>query len=64
MIEGTLKASSLGPKRKYYHVTDKGLEQLEEFKQSWGMVSTTVNNLLQGVIGMNAQDMIELNNKT
>ena len=48
MIEGTLKASSLGPKRKYYHVTDKGLEQLEGFKQSWGMVSTTVNNLLQG----------------
>ncbi|MDA2424228.1 PadR family transcriptional regulator, partial [Bacillus cereus] len=35
-------------KRKYYHVTDKGLEQLEEFKKSWGMVSTTVNNLLQG----------------
>ncbi len=48
LIEGTLKASSLGPKRKYYHVTNKGLEQLEEFKQSWGMVSTTVNNLLQG----------------
>ena len=48
LIEGTLKASSLGPKRKYYHVTDKGLEQLAEFKQSWGMVSTTVNNLLQG----------------
>lgn len=48
LIEGTLKASSLGPKRKYYHVTDKGVEQLEEFKKSWGMVSTTVNNLLQG----------------
>ena len=48
LIAGTLKASSLGPKRKYYHVTDKGFEQLEEFKKSWGMVSTTVNNLLQG----------------
>lgn len=48
LIAGTLKASSLGPKRKYYHVTDKGFEQLEEFKRSWGMVSTTVNNLLQG----------------
>lgn len=34
LIEGTLKASSLGPKRKYYHVTDKGLEQLEEFKKA------------------------------
>ena len=51
LIEGTLKASHLRPKRKYYHVTDKGLEQLEEFKQSWEMVSTTVNNLLQGSDG-------------
>ncbi|MEY8347751.1 PadR family transcriptional regulator [Bacillus cereus] len=46
LIAGTLKTSSLGPKRKYYHVTDKGFDQLEEFKKSWGMVSTTVNNLL------------------
>ncbi|OFD67075.1 PadR family transcriptional regulator [Bacillus mycoides] len=48
LIEGTLKTSNLGPKRKYYHLTKKGLEQLEVFKESWDMVSTTVNRLLGG----------------
>ncbi|PRT36895.1 PadR family transcriptional regulator [Bacillus wiedmannii] len=48
LIEGTLKTSNLGPKRKYYHLTEKGLEQLEVFKGSWDMVSTTVNRLLGG----------------
>ncbi|MBJ8107476.1 MULTISPECIES: PadR family transcriptional regulator [Bacillus cereus group] len=48
LIEGTLKASNLGPKRKYYHLTKKGFEQLEAFKESWDMVSTTVNQLLRG----------------
>jgi PadR family transcriptional regulator PadR len=48
LIEGTLKISNLGPKRKYYHLTKKGLEQLEVFKGSWDMVSTTVNRLLGG----------------
>ncbi|HHK5560306.1 PadR family transcriptional regulator [Bacillus cereus] len=48
LIEGTLKTSNLGPKRKYYHLTKEGLEQLEVFKRSWDMVSTTVNQLLEG----------------
>ncbi|MBC6973916.1 PadR family transcriptional regulator [Bacillus sp. Xin] len=48
LIEGILKTSSLGPKRKYYHLTKKGLKQLEVFKESWDMVSTTVNQLLGG----------------
>lgn len=48
LIEGTLKSSNLGPKRKYYHLTNKGLEQLEIFKESWDMVSRTVHQLLRG----------------
>lgn len=48
LIEGTLKTSNLGPKRRYYHLTEKGLEQLEVFKENWDMVSTTVSRLLGG----------------
>ena len=48
LIEGALKSSNLGPKRKYYHLTKKGLEQLEVFKESWERVSTTVDQLLGG----------------
>ncbi|PGT62247.1 PadR family transcriptional regulator [Bacillus cereus] len=47
LIEGTLKVSNLGPKRKYYHVTKKGLEQLKIFKKNWDTVSTAVNCLLE-----------------
>ncbi|EJP81908.1 TPA: PadR family transcriptional regulator [Bacillus thuringiensis] len=46
LIEGTLTTSNLGPKRKYYHVTNKGLEKLEVFTRSWNRVSTTVNQLI------------------
>lgn len=46
LIEGNLKTSNLGPKRKYYHLTRKGLKKLEAFKGNWNMVSTTVNGLL------------------
>ena len=47
LIEGTLKVSNLGPKRKYYHVAKKGLEQLKIFKENWNTVSTAVNCLLK-----------------
>lgn len=45
-IEGTFKDSPDGPKRKYYHVTEKGLQTLESFKKSWNELQTNVNNIL------------------
>ncbi|MGH1288397.1 PadR family transcriptional regulator [Bacillus toyonensis] len=47
LIEGNLKVSNLGPKRKYYRITKQGLEQLEVFKKNWDIVSTAVNHLLR-----------------
>ncbi|MFT8322115.1 MAG: PadR family transcriptional regulator [Bacillus sp. (in: firmicutes)] len=35
-----------GPKRKYYSLTGKGTEELEEFKKKWSTISSSVNNLL------------------
>ncbi|WML41621.1 PadR family transcriptional regulator [Neobacillus sp. OS1-2] len=35
-----------GPKRKYYSLTIKGREELEEFKGRWSAISTSVNKLL------------------
>ncbi|UTE78585.1 PadR family transcriptional regulator [Rossellomorea sp. KS-H15a] len=36
-----------GPKRKYYYITPKGKEELEDFKLRWREVSESVNQLLE-----------------
>ena len=43
LIEGTLKASSLGPKRKYYHITDLGLKRIDDFKYEWQEIISIYN---------------------
>ncbi|MGP4077467.1 PadR family transcriptional regulator [Halobacillus sp. K22] len=35
-----------GPKRKYYKLTEKGEVELEEFKERWDTVSSSVERLL------------------
>jgi PadR family transcriptional regulator, regulatory protein PadR len=35
-----------GPKRKYYSLTAKGIEELEEFRKRWSDIEKSVNNLL------------------
>ena len=47
-IEGTLKDSNSGPKRKYYKLTKEGEEALENFKKDWSELDLAVNTLLQG----------------
>ncbi|GED17496.1 PadR family transcriptional regulator [Aneurinibacillus migulanus] len=49
--EGLVTASqkelpSGGPKRKYYSLTVKGREELEEFKERWSDIANSVNQLL------------------
>ncbi|WDV48041.1 PadR family transcriptional regulator [Clostridiaceae bacterium M8S5] len=47
-ITSEFKKSSLGPKRKYYSITDDGKKQLNDFKVLWRSVSSNVNSLLEG----------------
>ncbi|TKC17105.1 PadR family transcriptional regulator [Robertmurraya kyonggiensis] len=35
-----------GPKRKYYSLTDKGRDELSEFKERWSDIANSVNKLL------------------
>lgn len=35
-----------GRKRKYYHITKKGLKQLQDKKEEWKLFSTSVNKVL------------------
>lgn len=37
--------SPQGPPRKYYAITDKGREQLEEMNNAWQEVVTTIENI-------------------
>lgn len=43
------RASQEGPKRKYYRITDKGIEQLHEFQQDWFILSGSVNRLMNPI---------------
>ena len=46
LIQSTLKKSTAGPKRKYYSLTEAGVEELERFKKRWLDLSTAVNQIL------------------
>ncbi len=47
-VETEYRASELGPKRKYYRLTQLGREELEAFKNSYNELSNAVNSTLKG----------------
>ena len=46
LIQGKMKKSPSGPNRKYYFITEEGLEALEEFKMHWEGIKVPVDRLL------------------
>ena len=46
-ILGTFRKSSVGPKRKYYFITDKGKKFLEEFERDFKALEKAVNTVLK-----------------
>lgn len=48
IISSVYKASPLGPKRKYYYLTDLGKEFLDEFVMVWSSVKNSVDKILKG----------------
>ena len=45
-LEAVYRASSQGPKRKYYHLTEAGREELARFVESFGEMAAAVQMLL------------------
>lgn len=41
-----MRASPLGPQRKYYSITDKGTAYLEDFQLCWSRINESVKNIL------------------
>lgn len=44
----TKKSTSGGPKRKYYTITDSGLEELTVFREKWKQLNFGMNNVIRG----------------
>ena len=42
-----MRKSPARPKRKYYSITEEGLEELERFKEHWEKLSAGVYSLLE-----------------
>ncbi|EHL05865.1 transcriptional regulator, PadR family [Desulfitobacterium hafniense DP7] len=49
MIEATLRDSNSGPPRKYYHLTEKGIVALAQFKENWQELEYAINQLFMEV---------------
>lgn len=45
-ISAELKSSPLGPKRKYYSITDDGRAYLNEFRSYWEQLNLSINKIL------------------
>jgi PadR family transcriptional regulator, regulatory protein PadR len=48
LIEGEMRDSPSGPKRKYYHLTEKGEEALQDFITEWESIRMPVETILRG----------------
>lgn len=51
MISATYRQSELGPKRKYYSLTQKGHEEIDKFQKSYEELSIAVERLLKDTKG-------------
>ena len=48
LVETELKASTLGPKRKYFRISEKGEQYLTSFREVWFDISSVVNIIMKG----------------
>ena len=51
LVTATYKASDIGPKRKYYELTEKGRSALTDFLNSYLELSNAVNRLIADIKG-------------
>ena len=47
-IVGEMRPSDSGPNRKYYLLTDKGKEALDEIRTEWELLASPITTLLRG----------------
>jgi PadR family transcriptional regulator, regulatory protein PadR len=48
LIQGEMRDSPTGPKRKYYRLTKQGKEALQEFIREWESINEPVEHILRG----------------
>jgi len=48
LLSSTVEPSVSGPPRKYYKITQLGLQTLEEWKLIWGQFKSFADNILEG----------------
>ncbi|MCR6515662.1 MAG: PadR family transcriptional regulator [Clostridium sp.] len=46
LLNSIKKPSPLGPNRKYYSITNEGLKELKDFKETWIELNIFVSNIL------------------
>ncbi len=49
-LESKMRKSPIGPKRKYYRLTQAGEEKLIQFKKDWTAITHAIDRLFEGGI--------------
>lgn len=49
LIQGNMRASESGPKRKYYSITKEGIEEKENFLKQWEHLKNNMDSIIEGV---------------
>jgi PadR family transcriptional regulator PadR len=47
-LKSQIKASGSGPPRKYYHITEKGRKNLDQWERTWRRTRLFVDGILEG----------------
>jgi len=47
LLYSIMRESSLGPMRKYYYLTEYGVEELNEFISAWNTIKENIDNILE-----------------
>ena len=48
LLESSVEPSVSGPPRRYYSITDTGRNTLDEWKNIWQQLKTSVDNIIEG----------------
>ncbi|MBP7760661.1 PadR family transcriptional regulator [Candidatus Saccharibacteria bacterium] len=48
-IDSVLRSSPVGPDRKYYRITEKGIEYMQQFIEFWESMNQSINQLIREV---------------
>ncbi|WP_024615307.1 PadR family transcriptional regulator [Clostridium sp. Ade.TY] len=49
LLTATMRESNVGAKRKYYRLTDSGIDELNNFIENWNELKVNIDNIINSI---------------